>query len=123
MTATLLTFPWSCVMHDNHRLIAARGRKGLIASTEYRQKKELARTVAAALWRDKYLYNTDVSLIAECWFPDKRKRDAGNYRKLLTDAMTGVVYTDDAQLVSETWRRAGYDKLNPRIEVRLEAAA
>jgi hypothetical protein len=36
--------------------------------------------------------------------------------------LKAIAYADDAQLVSETWRRAGYDKVNPRIEVRLEAA-
>jgi Holliday junction resolvase RusA-like endonuclease len=119
---SLLVFPWSCVLHDNHRFIPARGR--LITSPEYRAKKEMAEVVALTALPQRLLVNErDLILVADCWFPDKRKRDAGNYRKLITDAMTGIAYADDAQLVSETWRRAGYDKVNPRIEVRLEAAA
>jgi Holliday junction resolvase RusA-like endonuclease len=118
--ATTLVFPWSCVLHDNHRLIPARGR--LITSPEYREKKDKAENIALTVLSKRIFGRRDIVLVADCWFPDKRKRDAGNYRKLLTDAMTGIVYADDAQLVSETWRRAGYDKVNPRIEVRLEAA-
>lgn len=118
---TVLVFPWSCVCHDNHRFIPARGRRGLVASPEYREKKKHAQMTAAYQWRWPLLTG-ELVLVADCWFPDKRRRDAGNLRKALTDSLSGIVYADDAQLVSETWRRAGYDKANPRIEVRLEAA-
>jgi Holliday junction resolvase RusA-like endonuclease len=101
--------------------IPARGRRGLTAHPEYRDRKAMARTVAAATWKGAPLAG-DIILVADCLFPDKRCRDAGNYRKLITDALKAIAYADDAQLVSETWRRAGYDKVNPRIEVRLEAA-
>jgi Holliday junction resolvase RusA-like endonuclease len=119
--AHVLTFPWSCVMGDNHRLIPARGRRGLVASRENRDKKKRAQAVAATQWPAAPLLG-DVVLVADCWFPDRRRRDSGNFRKLISDALTSICYADDAQLVSETWRRAGYDKVNPRIEVRLEAA-
>jgi Holliday junction resolvase RusA-like endonuclease len=119
--SSLLVFPWSCVLHDNHRFIPARGRKGLVASPEYRNKKKHAQMHAAYQWKGQPLTG-ELVLVADCWFPDKRRRDSGNFRKMIGDALTGIVYADDAQLVSETWRRAGYDKVNPRIEVRLEAA-
>lgn len=117
--ARVLTFPWSVVMHDNHRLIPARNRKGLIASAQYRLTKNQARALAALQWGRLRKLTGDVHLVARCYFPDRRKRDAGNYRKLITDALSGIVYTDDSQIVGETWNRRGIDKDNPRIEVML----
>lgn len=119
----VLVFPWGFVMHDNHRLIPAKNRRGLIASAMYRAKKNEAAALAALQWGRAPFLRGAITLVASCYFPDKRRRDAGNYRKLITDAMTGTVYADDSELVSETWERAGYDKTDPRIEVRLEAAA
>lgn len=113
----VLVFPWAFITHDNHRLQPARNRKGLIATTEYRTKKAEAATLAALQWGPTAPLHGDVSLVARCYFPDRRRRDAGNYRKLLTDAMTGTVYTDDSQLVCETWRRAG---IVPKSEARIE---
>jgi Holliday junction resolvase RusA-like endonuclease len=113
-----LTLPWSCVIHDNHRFIPARGRKGLVASPEYRETKERAETLLSALWRGNPLRG-DLTLHAFVFVPDNRRRDAGNYRKLITDAMSGICYDDDAQLVCETWERAGLDRDNPRIELAL----
>jgi Holliday junction resolvase RusA-like endonuclease len=118
--ARVLTFPWSVVMHDNHRLQPAKGRKGLIATNEYRTKKGNAATLAGLQWGRLRKLTGDVSLTARCYFPDRRKRDAGNYRKLITDALSGIVYADDAQLEVETWRRAGIvAKADARIEVLL----
>ena len=117
---SVLVFPWSCVMHDNHRLMPARGR--LITSPEYRNKKRHAQMQAAVQWRGQPLTG-DLVIVADCWFPDKRKRDAGNYRKLITDALSGIVYDDDAQLVREVWERAGYDKAEPRIIVTVQEKA
>jgi len=33
-------------------------------------------------------------------FPDKRKRDVNNYDKLLFDALEGICYENDSQVVS-----------------------
>lgn len=122
--ARVVVLPWACVMHDNHRLVAANNRRGLVASKDYRQRKESARTVAALQWKGFPVWQGDMTLTARCYFPDRRKRDAGNYRKLVTDALTGIVYADDAQLVCETWRRAGIvPKDTARIEVLVYPAA
>jgi len=117
--ALTIAFPWRLVLHDNHRLVPARGRKGLVASPEYRAAKLDATAWLKRLWLSRPQLAGEMVLHARCFFPDRRKRDAGNYRKLITDALTGVVYSDDSQLVSETWERAGFDKDYPRIEVTL----
>lgn len=118
-----LTLPWAAVLHDNHRFIAIRmGKKArLSASPEYREKKEVAETLLVAQWKGPKLKG-ELKLRALCFFPDLRKRDSGNYRKLITDSLSGIAYSDDSQLVSETWEKAGLDRENPRIEITLEAA-
>lgn len=114
----VITLPWAAVRHDNHRLIPAKGRRGLISSSDYRSAKQTAKLLLAAQWRGKALLGA-VRLHAKVWMPDLRKRDAGNYRKFVTDSATGICYADDAQLWIETWERAGIDRQNPRIEITL----
>lgn len=116
--------PWGAVLHDNHRFIAIRvGYKArLTASPEYREKKTLAEALLCQQWHGKAKMTGDLTLYAKCFFPDRRKRDSGNYRKLITDSLSGIAYADDSQLVSETWEKAEIDRENPRIEITLEAA-
>src|SRR4051812_13208226 len=120
-----MVLPWVAVMHDNHRFIAIRmGKKARLSSSpEYREKKEVAETLLVAQWHGKAKLEGELTLRAQCYFPDHRKRDSGNYRKLITDSLSGIAYSDDSQLVSETWVRAGIDRENPRIEIILESAA
>ena len=119
-----VVLPWDAVLHDNHRFIAIRRGRGarLIASPEYREKKKLAEARLCAQWHHTPKLEGELKLHADCYFPDRRRRDAGNYRKLITDCLSGIAYADDSQLVSETWERAGLDRENPRIEITLEAA-
>lgn len=123
MSVTLV-IPWKHVQHDNHRLMPARPRTGqyaarLITAPEYRQAKLAAEYLIKHQWKGQLRLNGALALTARCFFPDERKRDAGNYRKLLTDAMSSICYGDDAQLEDERWIKAGIDKANPRIEIIL----
>ena len=124
MTLKTIVLPWSMVLHDNHRLMPAKiGRSvRLITSPEYRSRKAQAEIEIMRQWRTPQIKG-DVALHARVFFPNKRKRDAGNYRKLITDAMTGICYGDDAQLSSETWQRAGITKDAPRIEITLSVGS
>lgn len=90
-----------------------------MASPEYRRSKQHAAAWVRGYWGARGKMVGDLVLHARCWFPDKRKRDAGNYRKLITDTLSGIVYTDDSQLVCETWERVGFDKERPRIEISI----
>lgn len=111
-----LVLPWPCLCADNHRLMWVYGQARL--SSEYRRAKQQVQERAQLWWRHPAI-EQDVALIARFWFPDKRRRDAGNYRKLLTDALTGVVYVDDAQVADERCVRVGFDKTNPRAEISI----
>jgi Holliday junction resolvase RusA-like endonuclease len=61
-----------------------------------------------------------VGLTVRVYFPDARKRDAGNLRKLVTDALQGAaVIADDCLIHDERWIRAGIDRQNPRAELTI----
>ena len=115
-----LELAWPHLLHDNHRLMPIlRGKRAvLITAPDYRKAKAEAELRFKAQWRDRMLEG-DVRLHAKLWFPDLRKRDAANYRKLVTDALTGIAYSDDSQLVIETWEKAGLDRVHPRCELEL----
>lgn len=53
------------------------------------------------------------------YFKDHRKHDLDNALKVMLDAMKGIVYVDDDQIV-EMRVRKGYDKVNPRCEFCIE---
>ena len=65
-----------------------------------------------------------IALDAALWWPDSRRtRDAGNYRKLVTDTLQGVAYENDAQLVDERWHSAGVNGNQPGALVTLTPIA
>lgn len=117
--ASPLVIPWASLCADNHRLMWVYGQARL--SSEYRRGKQQVAERAKLWWRQEAIAE-DVALVARFWFPDKRKRDAGNYRKLLTDALTGIVYADDSQVIDERCIRAGFDKADPRAEITITLA-
>ena len=49
-------------------------------------------------------------------FPDKRRRDAGNYQKTILDALNGICYDDDCQIVHLTITKT-VEKNNPGAEI------
>jgi Holliday junction resolvase RusA-like endonuclease len=68
-------------------------------------------------WRLPIL-DTDLVVICELYFGDKRKRDVDNFNKLWLDALEGIVYKNDSQVQQLTIRKL-YDKDNPRIELQV----
>ncbi|MFO0254558.1 MAG: RusA family crossover junction endodeoxyribonuclease [Betaproteobacteria bacterium] len=111
-----LVLPWSILVPDNHRLIWVYGQARL--SGDYRKAKESIGQRARLWWRQPPT-EAEVFVWVKLWFPDKRKRDPGNYRKLVTDALTGIVYADDQQAIDERQTRIGFDKDHPRAEVHI----
>lgn len=109
-----LILPWSAMISDNERFSVVDGQNRL--STPYRKAKARIADLAALHWRRSLLVG-DVYLLARFWFPDLRKRDAGNYRKALTDALSKVIYADDRQVIDEHYVRMDIDRVNPRCEV------
>lgn len=60
-----------------------------------------------------------IKLSVDLYFGTKRKCDIDNFNKLCYDALTGIVWEDDSQIVEVTTRKF-YDKLQPRIEITIK---
>ena len=116
-----IILPWKFCAQANHRLmpVIRGGRAIVITAPPYRQAKESAELSIKRQWRGLPALTVPVSLHARCYFPDRRKRDAGNLGKMLGDALSGIVYEDDSQVYRETYERAGIDKSNPRVELTI----
>lgn len=61
---------------------------------------------------------SDVILKMVFYRGDRRRVDLDNMVKLVTDAMNGLVYVDDNQIIEMTARK-DYDKENSRTEVEI----
>lgn len=110
-TITLLTKP----IIVNRKHVIARNR--LILSKEYRDTKE------AMQWEIKSQYQGDpvteaVALNIMFYYGDKRKRDIDAYLKILLDAMSGIVYEDDA-LITEMHCFKEVDVEKPRTVIQV----
>lgn len=62
-------------------------------------------------------------VVARMWFylNDKRRKDTSNAKKLICDALEGVIYDDDYFLLDRTMDFK-IDRENPRIEIEFERA-
>ena len=121
MTLASLVLPFGVLVPDNRRVTrTVRGR--VLLTTRYREGKRAISLLARTQYRGRPMLGP-LELRARVYFPDHRRRDPGNLRKALTDALTAVCYADDAQLWREVWERAGVDRGNPRVEVVIRAFA
>lgn len=117
-----LTLPWSVLAQVNHRLVQRAKGPGLTLASDYRAKKQAAELLVQAQVRgERPRFTGPVSLEMRFHEPDRRRRDPSNLVKLIEDAMAGVVYQDDAQICRSMWERAGVDRRDPRVEIRVAA--
>lgn len=89
--------------------------KSRFMTKKWKQKKQ----EYVEAFQDSYtLWITTQPIILEViiYHWDKRKRDIDNYNKILLDAMEGIVYEDDSQIIEMTTKKF-YDKERPRVHV------
>lgn len=94
------------------------GRRGVFtprSTSAYERKVKFAAMAAGA----RPIASGDVCLSIAIYFPDRRRRDADNVFKAISDAGNGVLYSDDSQ-VKEGHFSVGYDKERPRVDVWVE---
>jgi len=115
-----LVLPWSCLISDNRH-------RGPVSSRADAAAYKLARTrahgEAAEQWGLRAPFSGRIALIARIFPPNAARRDVGNFAKCLKDALSGVAYADDVQVVDERWIRAAIDVDRPRAEVTIEELA
>lgn len=114
-----LTLPWAVLVPDNAKTGVCRGKA--ILTARYRTAKRAATCLLRAQNGTATPRTTPTKVVVRVWFPDARKRDAGNLRKLVTDALqdAGVV-VDDCLIHDERWIRAGIDRANPRADITVQ---
>jgi len=62
-----------------------------------------------------------VRMSIQLWFKDKRIRDCQNYPKTICDALNGICYNDDSQIVELFVTKLKRDE--PGLDVTIEALA
>lgn len=111
-----LTLPWKVLVPDNARHGLLRGR--ILLTERYRMALAAASLLAAQQWQRPAI-KTSVALTITLHEPDKRRRDIGNYVKLLADTLTRVAFVDDSQIDRLTVIRGHLDRFNPRAELEI----
>ncbi len=82
-----------------------------------RDRKEAYQWEARQQWKGQPIKG-DVELIIRLYFKTKAKSDWDNFHKISCDALTGIVWIDDSQIIRATVEKE-YDKENPRTEIEV----
>jgi crossover junction endodeoxyribonuclease RusA len=114
-TRATLTLPDPPSANRWWRMVVIKGQGRMLISSEARKYKE---RVALLGGRQK-LPDGPVKLTID-WYRERRSGDLDKRIGVLLDALQGVLYDDDSQIVEITARRHD-DKANPRVVVTAEA--
>lgn len=106
----------------NHQSGYGRGR--VFKTTAAKKYQAMARVMAIKAMGDAgySIFTGPCSVEIYYYFPDKRRRDAANYNKVLLDAFSGVIYQDDKQIADNSRYDPDfvvYDDLFKKIEIKL----
>jgi crossover junction endodeoxyribonuclease RusA len=93
-----------------------RGRRFL--TNDAKENKESIGWEARMQYRGKPISDPVVVKVS-LWWSDRRRHDLDNIKGLL-DALTGILWDDDSQIV-ELLITKGVDKQNPRVEIEFQA--
>jgi Holliday junction resolvase RusA-like endonuclease len=95
-----------------------RGKFGTFyMAKEGKDRKEDYFYQAKHQWGESPLHQ-DLKIKVNLYFDTHRRVDWDNFHKLSMDALTGVVWVDDSQIVEATVTK-NYDKKDPRIEIAI----
>lgn len=64
-------------------------------------------------------FSADLIVEMKVFWPDRRRRDIDNGTKAFLDALTGVLWLDDSQIIKLTLYKM-LDKQNPRVELEID---
>lgn len=94
------------------------GRPAGYMTAEGKALKEDYQWQARSQWSGKPLTGS-LCMEVTLYFGTRRRADIDNFNKLWADALTGIVWEDDSQIIELRLRKA-YDRERPRIEVTLK---
>ncbi|MCL6455071.1 MAG: RusA family crossover junction endodeoxyribonuclease [Alicyclobacillus sp.] len=120
MTRLVLPLPPS--VNHSHRQVMNGRRLLRIPSAATREFTAVAGWRAKAWMRETGWVPTKAQKVVLrywIWWPDGRRRDAGNVEKVMTDALVGILVDDDRYVLPRAMDYA-VDQHNPRVEVELE---
>ena len=114
----MIVLPYPPSANRNWRAVDGR----VLLSRESRRYRD----EVALIWRCARLQGYGRSLLKvriDAYMPDSRRRDISNLEKVAIDSLQRAgAFTDDSQIIDLHIRRMAVDRVNPRIEVYLEAA-
>jgi len=88
-------------------------------SAEGKSLKESYQWQAKVQTKGHKPFKEAIKLKVDLYMGTKRKCDIDNFNKICYDALSGIVWEDDTQIVEVTTRKF-YDKLTPRIELDIK---
>lgn len=107
------TLPWPPSMNRYWRSVSGR----VLISAEGRKYRD---AVAVAALGGHRFGRSPIAVQIDAWLPDLRRRDVDNLLKAPLDALTRCgVWNDDEQVQELGIRKAGVDRVNPRLAVRV----
>lgn len=99
--------------------VACRGKFPTVYMTADGKKlKESYQWQAKSQYRRQKPLQRELEVWITLYFGTKRKSDWDNFHKISMDALSGIVWVDDVQII-ESHVSKRYDKKNPRIEVEV----
>lgn len=107
------------ISKDNEKIRNKQGR--VFKSKRFKRFEESVKYDAYEAMNGNPPMTDDVVVTLHFYFPDKRRCDLFNAPKSVCDALNGVVYIDDKQIV-EGHVFVHYDKITPRTEIIVKRA-
>lgn len=122
MTTYIFTIPFRYCVSKRDKIQKWSGNR-IALSDRYRDAKANAHIIALSQARERgwvpFPNGAAVGVEFVVYFPSGRQKDPANYTEVLLDALEGVAYENDRQVIEMCVKLAGYDKERPHISVRV----
>jgi Holliday junction resolvase RusA-like endonuclease len=119
-----ITIPWSLLISDNERHCGAmrQGKPIVMTKSVYTQAKNKIVEIATRAADAGVPLREPLSLVGRVFPPRATRVDPTNFAKLVQDALSCVVYSDDKWLYDVRWVRDVTDVDAPRAEIVIDRA-
>lgn len=89
---------------------------------QYQNDKKRLHKITKLITAGKNYNISKCKMLVTYYFKDKRRRDPGNYEKILLDCLVeaNIITDDNYGVITEFTTRGDYDKENPRTEIIIE---